>query len=67
MCSHRPPCPSAESDDRAAAHAVIERPEQGWSVLCNGAIVFEDLGQLLPDGRVVYPVPPTGLRVPAAA
>jgi hypothetical protein len=56
MCSHRPPCPSADSADRGAAHTVSAHPEQGWSLLCNGVIVFDDLGALLPDGREVAPV-----------
>jgi hypothetical protein len=30
-------------------------PEQGWSLLCNGVIVFEDTGELLPDGSTVKP------------
>jgi len=66
MCSHQPPCPSSESLDHSAARIVAAHPEQGWSLLCNGAILFEDLGELLPDGRVVSPRAPTGQRVPAA-
>ncbi|WNM30837.1 DUF5999 family protein [Streptomyces sp. Li-HN-5-11] len=57
MCSRRPSCPAA---DARAPHVVIARPEQGWSLLCDGAIVFDDTGELLPDGRVVAPH-----RVPA--
>ncbi len=55
MCSHRPPCPSADSADRSAAHTVVAHPEQGWSLLCNGVIAFDDLGALLPDGRIATP------------
>ncbi|MER5929118.1 DUF5999 family protein [Streptomyces sp. NPDC002054] len=55
MCSHQPPCPSADSADREAACVVASRPEQGWSLLCNGAVVFDDTGELLPDGRTVEP------------
>jgi hypothetical protein len=29
---------------------VAAHPEQGWSLLCNGVVVFEDFGELLPDG-----------------
>jgi len=29
------------------------RPEQGWSLLCNGVVVFDDAGALLPDGHTV--------------
>ncbi|MGW6733926.1 DUF5999 family protein [Streptomyces sp. NPDC055013] len=57
MCSYQPSCPSADSP---AAHVVAAHPEQGWSLLCDGAIVFDDSGELLPDGRVVAPH-----RVPA--
>jgi len=34
---------------------VSAHPEQGWSLLCNGVILFEDTGELLPDGRVIAP------------
>jgi hypothetical protein len=64
MCSHRPQCPSADSADRGAAHTVSAHPEQGWSLLCNGVVVFDDLGSLLPDGRTV--VPAVSSRIPAA-
>ncbi len=30
-------------------------PEQGWSLLCNGVVVFDDTGEILPDGRTVAP------------
>ena len=55
MCSHQPPCPPADAVDREAARAVVCHPEQGWSLLCNGVIVFEDTGELLPDGSCVEP------------
>lgn len=55
MCAHRTPCPSADAIDREAARVVASFPEQGWSLLCNGVIVFDDTGELLPDGRVVAP------------
>ncbi|MGW4870216.1 DUF5999 family protein [Streptomyces chartreusis] len=58
MCSHQPSCPS--SSDAHSAHVVAAHPEQGWSLLCTGAIVFDDSGELLPDGRVIAPH-----RVPA--
>jgi hypothetical protein len=34
---------------------VSSHPEQGWSLLCNGVVVFEDTGEILPDGRSVAP------------
>ncbi|ARH89955.1 DUF5999 family protein [Streptomyces lydicus] len=64
MCQHQPPCPSADSTDREAAHLVAHHPEQGWSLLCNGVLLFEDTGELLPDGQVIAP---HRARVTAAA
>ncbi|MPY59872.1 DUF5999 family protein [Streptomyces spongiae] len=58
MCSHQSQCPSADGQDRDA-HIVAFHPEQGWNLLCNGVIVFDDTGEILPDGSVVAP-----LRVP---
>jgi hypothetical protein len=67
MCPHRPPCPPADRPDRDAARTIAFRPEQGWSLLCNGVIVFDDMGQILPDGRVVPAHPPARVRLPLAA
>ena len=53
MCSHQPRCPDALAPDRIAAWPVARRPEQGWSLLCNGVVLFDDGGQLLPDGRAI--------------
>lgn len=55
MCKHNPPCPSADAVDHDSARVVSRHPEQGWSLLCNGVIVFEDTGVLLPDGTSVAP------------
>jgi hypothetical protein len=55
MCTHQPACPPAEAVDRDAAHVLTSHPEQGWSLLCNGVVLFEDTGELLPDGRIVAP------------
>lgn len=52
-CAHTPSCPSADAFDRDAAHVVSARPEQGWSLLCNGVVVFEDFGELLPNGKCI--------------
>jgi len=30
---------------------VADQPGQGWSLLCNGVILFDDGGELPPDGR----------------
>ena len=53
MCQHRPTCPSSSACDREAARVISSHPEQGWSLLCNGVILFEDTGELLPDGSAV--------------
>ena len=55
MCHHQPHCPDQHAPDRMAAKALVRHPEQGWSLLCNGVILFEDAGELLPDGRAVPP------------
>ncbi|MCX4529117.1 MULTISPECIES: DUF5999 family protein [unclassified Streptomyces] len=55
MCSHQPPCPAADEADHDAARTVAFHPEQGWSLLCNGLVIFDDTGELLPDGRAVDP------------
>jgi hypothetical protein len=64
MCNHEPHCPSADAADRARASIVVDHPEQGWCLLCNGVVMFDDSGQLLPDGRCV---PSPHRRVPHAA
>lgn len=58
-CSHHPACPAAEASDHEAAHTVVTHPEQGWSLLCNGVLLFEDTGELLPNGVVIAPHRPT--------
>ena len=65
MCQHIPQCPSASAVDHLAARTVAPHPEQGWILLCNGVVLFDDLGELLPDGRVVQPRPSGS--VPSAA
>jgi hypothetical protein len=42
---------------------MASHPEQGWSLLCNGVVVFEDTGALLPDGRSIPPHQPAHLTV----
>ena len=50
--------------DRMAAHVTVSHPEQGWSLLCNGIVSFDDAGALLPGGQEV--IPPT-VASPTAA
>ncbi len=66
-CPHQPPCPTPDRPDREAARTIAWHPEQGWSLLCNGVVLFDDNGQLLPDGRTVPPHHAPRHRVPAAA
>ncbi|GHD21242.1 DUF5999 family protein [Streptomyces galbus] len=56
MCSHPTPTQTTgRPADSRAAHVVAAHPEQGWDLLCDGTIVFDDSGALLPDGRVLAP------------
>ena len=58
MCQHQPRCPDWLTSDHAAARVVADQPMQGWSLLCNGVILFNDGGELLPDGRAISPARP---------
>lgn len=44
-----------------AARVAVSHPEQGWSMLCNGVVLFDDAGGLLPDGSETGPVEGTSL------
>ena len=55
MCTHDPQCPPAGDIARAAARVIAGRPEQGRSLLCNGIVLFDDGGLLVPDGRAAAP------------
>jgi hypothetical protein len=61
MCPHTPRCPDLSGPDREAARTVVSHPEQGWSLLCNGIVIFEDTGELLPGGGAIAPHRPTDL------
>jgi hypothetical protein len=65
ICPHQPPCPAPDGLDREAARIVASHPEQGWSLLCNGTVLFDDTGELLPDGRVIAPHRPIQKPAPA--
>jgi hypothetical protein len=54
-CPHVPPCPPQQARDRLAARVIAGHPEQGWSLLCNGVVAFDDTGALLPGGSVIEP------------
>ncbi|MGW1620968.1 DUF5999 family protein [Streptomyces sp. NPDC002172] len=61
MCRHTPRCPSASSPEADRARVVVSHPEQGWNLLCNAVVVFDDTGELLPDGRVIDPHRPVAV------
>jgi hypothetical protein len=65
MCKHWPECPSATAPDHAAARIVAFRPEQGWNLLCNGVVAFDDTGELIPDGGSTPPHRPRPRRTHA--
>ncbi len=58
-CAHTPICPAAFATDHDAARTVRRHPVQGWVLLCNGVVVFDDTGELLPDGRCIAPHRPS--------
>jgi diketogulonate reductase-like aldo/keto reductase len=66
QCPHRPPCPRALAHDRSGARIRASHPEQCWSLLCNGVVIFDDGGALLPGGRAILP-PPARARMVAPA
>ena len=47
-------CESAEMPAACVAAEIrADHSEQGWCLLCDGAILFSDGGAILPDGRVL--------------
>ena len=59
ICPHTPPYPAPSAADREAARTIASHPEQCWSLLCNGVVIFEDTGELLPGGAFIAPHRPT--------
>ena len=55
MCDHVPSCPPASNRQRLLALVCAPHPVQGWTLLCNGVVVFDDGGMLLPDGSAIAP------------
>ena len=45
MCQHEPRCPDWPARDHRA-RIMEDKPSQGWSLLCNGVIVFDGEGEL---------------------
>ena len=54
-CTHYPACPTSDAPDHDAARVIAAHPEQGWNLLCNGVIVFDDTGEILPNLTCVAP------------
>ena len=52
MCSHSPQCPAADSAARTLAVVIASHHEQGWTLLCNGVVHFDDGVDLLPGGTI---------------
>jgi hypothetical protein len=46
---------------------LFDHTDQGWSLLCNGVVLFTDAGELLPDGRTIEPRRLAPVRIPVAA
>jgi len=61
QCAHQPPCPPADATGRLSAVVIAARPEQGWSLLCNGVITFEDTGAIAGE-HVVSPQRVTAIQ-----
>jgi hypothetical protein len=53
-CRHTPRCPDASQPDALAAAVIAAHPGQGWWLLCNGAITFDDTGAVV-GGAVIQP------------
>jgi len=70
-CPHTPPCPAATALDREAAVAILHDESFQATKLCNGVVVFSDLGELIPLGDTAYATVPShpgpALHVPPPA
>jgi len=42
-CPHIPPCPAADAPDALAARILVDRPEQGWTLRCNGLVMVDSV------------------------
>ena len=54
-CTHETRCPRAASAAACQARVIVRHDEQGWYLLCNGVVLFDDGGAILPNGRAVSP------------
>lgn len=54
MCTHTPACPQVQAPDAAAARIVADHlQDSGYALLCNGAVLLEGDGLLVPPQRAV--------------
>jgi len=64
---HQPACPAVDgATSPVAACTVAAHPEQGWSLLCNGVVLFDDGGYLLPGTTSSTPSSTPTSTAPAA-
>ena len=53
-CHHTPTCPAPQAPDAAAARIVADHlQDNGYALLCNGAVLLEDDGLLAPPSQPV--------------
>ena len=53
-CPHSPTCPRAQDPDAAAARIVADHlQDNGYALLCNGAVLLEGDGLLVPPTQPV--------------
>ena len=53
-CQHTPTCPRAQASDAAAARIVADHlQDNGYALLCNGAVLLEGDGLLVPPPQPV--------------
>ena len=63
---HQPTCPATDgAASPVAACTVAAHPEQGWSLLCNGVVLFDDGGYLLPATPLSTPASTPTSTAPA--
>jgi hypothetical protein len=68
-CTHTPKCPPFAAPDHDAARVIADHHDQGWILLCNGTVVWDDTGEVLPDRSTVAPhrPEPPHITLPACA
>lgn len=66
-CTHTPQCPAWGAPDHDAAVVIFNHHvDCGCVVLCNGVTVFDDGGEVWPDGTIVPAHRPEPLHLIAA-